>query len=110
MKKILNVFIIISFLVVSIFTIIPLNTFAERGFTSAINYIIGGNPFSVTSGDFNGDTYLDLATANGSSNNVSILLGSINGTFNYTDDYATGTTPYSVTSGLFNNDAYLDLP
>jgi len=50
-------------------------------FQSAVNYSTGTNPSSVTTGDFNGDGKLDLATANHGSGNVSILLGNGNGTF-----------------------------
>lgn len=39
---------------------------------AAVNYAAGANPSSVTSGDFNGDSRLDLAFAN--FNNVSVLL------------------------------------
>ncbi|MEH2300284.1 MAG: FG-GAP-like repeat-containing protein, partial [Nostoc sp.] len=64
--------------------------------------------YSVTVGDFNGDGKLDLATANRSSNNVSVLLG------NGTGGFATATNftvngPQSVTMGDFNGDGKLDL-
>jgi hypothetical protein len=38
-------------------------------------------PRSVASADFNGDTHADLAVANDSSNDVSVLLGAGDGTF-----------------------------
>ncbi len=48
---------------------------AAGGFVAARAVATGTNPNSVTSGDFDRDGDLDLATANYSSNNVSVLLG-----------------------------------
>ena len=41
----------------------------------------GNRPYSVAVGDFNGDGAQDLAVANYFSNNVSVLLGNGDGTF-----------------------------
>ncbi len=38
-------------------------------------------PYSVTTGDFDGDGFTDLATANLISDDVSVLLGNGDGTF-----------------------------
>lgn len=45
------------------------------------SYTVGKNPASVAVGDFNGDGKPDLAVLNSGSNNVSILLGKGDGTF-----------------------------
>src|SRR5713226_1273541 len=47
-------------------------------FSAATNFTVGGSPFSVAVGDFNGDGKPDLAVAG---DNVSILLGHGDGTF-----------------------------
>ncbi len=60
-------------------------------------------------GDFNGDGKADLAVANYSSNNVSVLLGNGNGTFQAAVNYAAGTSPCSVAVGDFNGDGKADL-
>ena len=60
-------------------------------------------------GDFNGDGKADLAVANASSNNVSVLLGNGNGTFQAAVNYAAGTGPSSVAVGDFNGDGKADL-
>lgn len=42
---------------------------------------MGNYPYSITSGDFNGDGLLDLAVTNGGANNISVLINSGNGIF-----------------------------
>ncbi len=70
---------------------------------------MGTNPYAVAIGDFNGDGNLDLAVANGTSNNVSVLLGNGDGTFQKAVNYGVGSYPISVLVGDFNGDAKLDL-
>ena len=77
-------------------------------FTPATPVGVGTGPFSVALGDFNGDGRLDLATANQSSNNVSIRLGDGAGGFTGTTNIAVGTNPNSVALGDFNADGRLD--
>ena len=74
-----------------------------------VDYTTGSEPWSVTSGDFNGDGKQDLAVANAYSNTISILLGNGDGTFQNKVDYATGSYPYSITAGDFNADGKSDL-
>ncbi|MBD1835364.1 DUF4347 domain-containing protein [Cyanobacteria bacterium FACHB-472] len=78
-------------------------------FAPTANISVGPNPYSVTVGDFNGDGKQDLATANRTSNNVSILLGNGNGTFSSATNFNVGTNPLSVTVGDFNGDGKQDL-
>src|SRR5438552_6766079 len=47
-------------------------------FVQAVNYTVGTLPFSVAAANLNGDSLLDLATANYNSNNASVLLGNSN--------------------------------
>ena len=42
---------------------------------------VGSSPYSLVAGDFNGDGIQDLATANYSANNVTLLLGNGSGGF-----------------------------
>jgi hypothetical protein len=69
----------------------------------------GTDPDSAAVGDFNGDGKLDLAVANEGSNNVSILLGKCDGTFQAAVDYGAGSNPSSVAVGDFRDDGKLDL-
>ncbi len=74
------------------------------------------DPLSVAIGDFNGDGKLDLATANGGiydestyDDNVSVLLGNGDGTFQPAQFYTIGDQSTSVAAGDFNGDGKLDL-
>src|SRR5207245_1710110 len=72
---------------------------------------VGHGPFSVVVGDFNLDGRPDLATANESSNTVTILLGDGAGGFSQPSGspVAAGSHPSSVAVGDFNRDGRPDL-
>jgi hypothetical protein len=79
-------------------------------FQAPATYAVGRGPISVVTGDFNGDSKLDLAVANQNDHTVSILLGNGDGTFQPNVDYAAGTTDVAaVAIGDFNRDGKLDL-
>ena len=78
------------------------------------NFPVGSfSPIFVAIGDFNNDQDLDLVTANqiASSNQVSILLGNGNGTFDTATTLSTGTGTFTsaVAVGDFNEDGDLDI-
>ena len=60
-------------------------------------------------GDFNGDGRPDLAVANYGSNDVSVLLGNGDGTFQPQVTYAVGSSPVALVAGDFNGDGRPDL-
>jgi hypothetical protein len=70
---------------------------------------VGSGPQFVATGDFNGDGKLDLVVVNEGSNNVSVLLGNGDGTFQIPLEFAVGASPFSVAVGDFNGDGKLDL-
>jgi hypothetical protein len=78
-------------------------TFRER------SYPAGSNPESVAVGDFNGDGRPDLAVANFISNNVSILIGNSDGTFQAPLNFAVGNRPQQILTADFNGDGRPDL-
>jgi hypothetical protein len=83
---------------------------AQVCFIPADSFQVGKHPVSVTKADFNGDGYLDLATASPDSNNISVLIGTGTGHFAPAINYRiTGCTPVSITSADFNNDGNIDL-
>jgi hypothetical protein len=65
----------------------------------------------VAVGDLNGDGKLDLAIATQSTNSVTVLLGSGDGTFTPTSGRApaVGKQPQGIVAGDFNGDGKLDL-
>jgi hypothetical protein len=64
---------------------------------------VGSVPQAITVADFNGDGHPDLAVTNLGSNNVSILLGSAQGTFTAAANSPVyvGTEPFGITAGDF---------
>ena len=83
------------------------------GFNAATGspFAAGSFPVVVVAGDFNGDGIQDLAAANESSNNVTVLLGNGKGGFTAAaaSPFAVGNYPYSVAVGDFNEDGVQDL-
>jgi hypothetical protein len=74
-----------------------------------VNYDAGASPHAIVSADFNNDNIPDLAVANYSSSNVSVLLGNADGTFQPALSSPTGANPLSVAVGDFDEDGILDL-
>ena len=73
------------------------------------------NPTSIYAGDLTGDAYPELAIANSSSPNVTIMLNSRGGTINvdnlYIQELVVGLqdNPLDITGGDINGDGQLDL-
>ncbi len=64
---------------------------------------------SIATGDFDGDSKADLATANSASNTVSILLNTGSGDFGAKTDIVVGSQPRAVLTRDFDGDGKLDL-
>ena len=60
---------------------IPTTITEAQLFEPAVNYSAGYEPYSVDIGDLDGDGTPDLAVANRVDDNVSVLLGNGDGTF-----------------------------
>jgi RHS repeat-associated protein len=95
---------------------IYLNTSTGVGsisFAAKIDYATGATPYSVSTGDFDGDGKADLAVANSGSNTVSVFLNTSIGvgsiSFATKMDYTTGSLPYWVSIGDLDNDGKSDL-
>ncbi len=78
-------------------------------FFTSLTFAVGVTPVAEAVGDFNGDGKADLVVVNKFSNNVSVLLGNGNGTFQAAVNYPTGATPTGVAVGDFNGDGKLDI-
>ena len=85
------------------------NTYDGPDFGPQVTYGVGGTPYSVAVGDLDGDSDLDLVTANSGSDNVSVLLNQGDGTFASQVNYGVGSGPYSVAVGDLDGDNDLDL-
>src|SRR6266567_2899200 len=74
-------------------------------------YFNGGGArfWYIAEGDFNGDGKLDLAVTDYSNNNVSVLLGNGDGTFQAPRTFPVGIHPAQVAVGDFNGDGKPDL-
>jgi VCBS repeat protein len=81
----------------------------EVSFIEHRDFAVGAFPTSVAVGDFNGDGVQDLAVANFNSNNVSVLLGNGDGSFQAARNFGVGFNPVSVAVGDFNCDGVQDL-
>jgi hypothetical protein len=67
-------------------------------------------PFSVQMADLTGSGFRkDLVTANYNDDNVSVLLGNGDGTFQAVQNFSTDVGPSSVVVGDFNGDGFPDL-
>jgi uncharacterized repeat protein (TIGR01451 family) len=79
------------------------------GFGTGGNYSTGHVPGYVAVGDFNRDGKPDLAIANENSNNVSILLGNGDGTFQPPVNYPVGPFPQNIQLADFDEDGKSDM-
>jgi hypothetical protein len=78
-------------------------------FAPATDYPVGREPYTVVTGDFNGDGKLDLVVSNIKSNTVSVLLGQGDGTFRQAVEFATGRGPHGVAVADFDGDGHADI-
>ena len=77
-------------------------------FPTAQNVFTGASPADITSADFNGDGFLDIATANAFGDS-SVLLGFNNGSLGPPQPLVASEYSYSIVSGDFNGDNVPDL-
>ncbi|MFN0107509.1 MAG: FG-GAP-like repeat-containing protein [Blastocatellia bacterium] len=74
-----------------------------------VDYAIGDNPDSLVAADFNRDGFIDLASANIGSNDVSILFNKGRNSFGMEMRVSAGLEPRSIVSADFDNDGNPDL-
>lgn len=84
----------------------------DGSFSAATNFSVfplGSGMDSVALGDMDGDGILDIVSANAGSNNISILLGNGNGTFQAATFYSYSGNPRSIKTGDFDGDGSTDI-
>ena len=67
------------------------------------------SPWDIAVADVNGDGKLDVVAASGATDNVSVLLGNGNGTFQASTTYPAADEPTGICVADFNGDAKPDL-
>lgn len=82
-------------------------------FGEASNFDADTGSYGIVAADLDGDGNADLAVGNdgeeGSSGNVSVLLGNGDGTFNAATNFTAGDSPEKIAVGDFNGDDNLDI-
>lgn len=86
--------------------IVPNNGSGDLGEETA--YDVGAEPYGLIAGDFSGDGYPDLVTAN-VNDTLSYLQNNGNGTFAAATSLTAGSRPFSLTAADLNQDRKLDL-
>jgi hypothetical protein len=86
---------------------VSLTSFSQSFNTQS--YPVGGSAGQIIVADFNGDHIPDIATVNGDTNTVSILINNGDGTFRPHLDFATGPGPSGVAAIDWNKDGKMDL-
>ena len=97
------------FLVAVLIGLIQAAQVSAQSFAPPASYTVGTNPYDGALGDFNGDGKPDLAVANNSTHNISVLLGNGDGTFGAKTDYDVGQQAYGVVITDLNSDGKLDI-
>jgi len=83
---------------------------------TAASYPVAGGPGALAFGDIDGDSKVDLLTANTQASTISVLYGGGGGVFATAtstrpglESYPTGTHPASLVVATFNSDVKLDV-
>ncbi len=84
-------------------------TCSSSVFVEAAQYPVGRDPVAIVLGDFNGDTHLDVATADQNDGTVSVLLNDGTGAFGPAIASPVENAPYSLAAADLDGDGALDL-
>lgn len=78
---------------------------------TATEYTVDNTPYVIALGDVNGDSGIDIVTANTDANSIGVLLGNGTGSFAPppVQDYTVGDGPSSIALGYLDSDSDLDL-
>ncbi len=82
---------------------------SDGSFAGRTDYAVGEAPRGIEAGQFNGDSYLDLAIVNAFDDDITIYYGQSDGSFGGRVDIPVGDYPQGIISGHFDMDGYTDL-
>jgi hypothetical protein len=82
---------------------------SQGQFSSMVDFPTGGDSWSVSTADLNGDGATDLAVLNSDMKTVSVLIGNGDGTFALNVDYPTGNYPTALAIGDYDGNGLPDL-
>src|SRR5262245_49966903 len=82
----------------------PLESRVVLSVAPAVDYVVGAEPQAAAVGDFNGDGFADVITANRTSGDVSILLGNGDGSLGPSVSFAADAGSHAVAVGDFDQD------
>jgi hypothetical protein len=89
--------------------IAPYNTSAQDLAFTTNTYAVGYHPYCVATADVNGDGKLDLVSANGGANTLTVLTNNGSGGFGSNATLNVGPTPNCVVAADINHDGQVDL-
>lgn len=94
------------------YVVVLLNTSGASSvvtFGNPARYEVGEHPVGLFIGDLDGDGWLDIVTANVSTNDISVLANNGDGTFGRETFYVVGDHPQAVEGADLDGDGDLDL-
>jgi len=78
-------------------------------FGPEMTYEVGSAPRDIAAADFDGDGDIDLVTANGSSDNISVLLNNGDGTFAAQRRFGVGDQPWALAIADIDGNTHPDI-
>jgi len=94
-------FVALNFTSPGILLVVTNNGDGSGNFTDGVTVTVGPNPECVVAADVNGDLRMDLITANGTTNTVSVVTNRGNGLFGTATNFTVGSGPRSVVAADF---------
>lgn len=73
------------------------------------SYLLGDEPYNVTTADFNADGYLDIVTTDFGSEELSFLMSNGDGTFAPRIGHSLPSIPLNITAADYNGDGFADI-
>ncbi len=81
----------------------------DATFDSGLAVDLGTDPSAIIAADLDGDSSIDLASADSATDSARVLLNQGDGSFGTSAGYSTGASPSSIASSDFNGDEVADL-